>query len=123
MQGTVAGVGPPIGCVGALAGGCMRNERSGWWPSPWQLFPGSSAIPAFDHPAAQPEPAPAPVNCARSPSRSPGVAASCNLGASTFVHHLLAAAAMADEEKHHIVRTLKREYDENASKLRQASAA
>lgn len=30
---------------------------------------------------------------------------------------------MADEEKHHIVRTLKREYDENASKLRQASAA
>lgn len=28
---------------------------------------------------------------------------------------------MADEEKHHVVRTLKREYDENASKLRQAS--
>ena len=27
---------------------------------------------------------------------------------------------MADEEKHHVVRTLKREYDENASKLRQA---
>ncbi|KAI7843153.1 hypothetical protein COHA_003324 [Chlorella ohadii] len=26
---------------------------------------------------------------------------------------------MADEEKHHVVRTLKREYDENASKLRQ----
>jgi hypothetical protein len=31
------------------------------------------------------------------------------------------SSKMADEEKHHVIRTLKQEFDENASKLRQVS--